>query len=57
MAGDWGVPGGSDLGGLVHRLGLHGPHVGHAGVVADVVVDHGGKGWREGETSRGKGGG
>lgn len=44
------VPGRGDLGRLVHWLGLHRPQI----VVADMVVYHGGEGWREGQTSRGK---
>lgn len=50
VAGNRRVPGRGDLGRRVHRLGLHCPHV----VVADMVVDHGGEGWREGQASRGK---
>lgn len=50
VTGNWRVPGRGDLGRRVHWLGLHRPHV----VVADVVVHHGGKGWREGQASRGK---
>lgn len=49
-----GVPRGSDLGWLVYWFRLHAPHVGHAGVVSDVVVHHGGKGWREAETNKEK---
>lgn len=50
VAGNWRVPGRGDLGRWVHWLRFHCPHV----VVADVVVYHGGEGWREGQTSRGK---
>lgn len=50
VAGNWRVPGRGDLGRRVHGLRLHCPHV----VVADVVVHHGRKGWREGHASRGK---
>lgn len=44
------VPRRGDLRRWIHRLRLHSPHV----IVADVVVYHGGKGWREGQASRGK---
>lgn len=50
VAGNGRVPGRGDLGWRVHWLGFHSPHV----VVADVVVHHGGEGWREGQASRGK---
>ncbi len=54
VAWDWGVPRGGDLGRRVRWFRLHASHVGHAGVVSDVVVHHGGEGWREAETSKGK---
>lgn len=50
VAGNWRVPGRGDLGRWVHWLGVHCPQV----VVADMVVHHGGEGWREGQASRGK---
>lgn len=50
VAGNGRVPGRGDLGWRVHWLGFHSPHV----AVADVVVHHGGEGWREGQASRGK---
>lgn len=46
------VPRWGNLGWLVHWFRLHAPHVGHAGIVSDVVVHHGGEGWREAETSK-----
>lgn len=49
-AGNWRIPGRGDLGWRVHWLGLHCPQV----VVADMVVHHGGEGWREGQASKGK---
>lgn len=54
VAWDRRVPRGRDLGRRVHWFRIHASHVCHAGVVADVVVHHGGEGWREAETSRGK---
>lgn len=54
VAWDWRVPRGRDLGWGVHWFLFHASHVSHAGVVADVVVYHGGEGWREAEASRGK---
>lgn len=50
VAGNWRVPGRGNLGRRVDWLGLHCPQV----VVADMVVHHGGEGWREGQASRGK---
>lgn len=50
VAGNWRVPGRGDLRRRIHWLGLHRAHV----VVADMVVHHGGEGWREGQASRGK---
>lgn len=50
VAGNGRVPGRGDLGRRVNWLGFHSPHV----AVADVVVHHGGEGWREGQASRGK---
>lgn len=50
VAGNRWVPGWGHLGRLVHWLGLHRPKI----VVADMVVYHGGEGWREGQASRGK---
>lgn len=50
VAGNGRVPGRGNLGRRVHWFRLHRPHV----VVADVVVHHGGEGWREGQTNKGK---
>lgn len=50
VAGDRRVPGRGDLRWWIHRFGLHCAQV----VVADMVVHHGGEGWREGQASRGK---
>lgn len=50
VAGNRRVPGWGDLWWRIHRLGLHCAQV----VVADMVVHHGGEGWREGQASRGK---
>lgn len=50
VAGNRRVPGRGDLRWRIHRLGLHCAQV----VVTDMVVHHGGEGWREGQASRGK---
>lgn len=50
VAGYGRVPWRGHLGWRVYWFWLHCPHV----VVADVVVHHGGEGWREGQASRGK---
>lgn len=50
VARNWWVPRRGDLRGRVRWLRFHCPHV----VVADMVVHHGGEGWRESQTNRGK---